>query len=165
VNSGGTSGNTGDGGAATSATMSAPEGLLVYQGQLLVASAGGDVIRAVDLTTRIITRWAGTGASSSTGDGLHRLTATFNGPHALVRLPDDSVLVAQFSGCRIWRITADGVARQFAGTGGSCTSSGNGGSGLLAALWSPVAVVADNSTGSTVVYWTEYHGNRVRRAD
>jgi hypothetical protein len=160
ANTAGTASDTGDGGAATAATLDRPEGLLVYNGDtLLVACQSAHVIRAINLNTRVITRWAGTGTASSTGDGLDKLAATFNFPHGLAVLPDNSLLIVQNGGCRIARVTAAGVVRLFAGTG-TCSSTGNGGSALSATLFGPVGVAVDNSTGT--VYWGEIDGNRVR---
>jgi DNA-binding beta-propeller fold protein YncE len=160
VNAAGTVGSAGDGGAALAATLNGPNGLLVYNGDtLLVAEMGGDVIRAVDLNTRTITRWAGTGSAGATVDGIHRLAAMLNNPHGLAVLPDNSVLIASYGVCRIVRVTAAGVTRLFAGAG-TCSSTGNGGSALSATLHGPVGVAVDNSTGT--VYWGELGGHRVR---
>jgi hypothetical protein len=167
VNAAGTAVSAGDGGAALSATLNSPNGVLLYNGDtLLVAEMGGDVIRAVDLVTRIITRWAGTGAGGATVDGIHRLAAMLDSPHGLALLPDNSVLIASYAGCRVIRITAAGVTRLFAGTG-TCTSTGNGGSALSATLHGPTGIAVDNSTatsasGVATVYWAEFAGHRVR---
>jgi hypothetical protein len=165
VNSAGTSGDTGDGGAAISATLSSPEAVALYGDQLLlVASAGASVIRAIDLTTRIITRWAGTGTASSTGDGLDKLSATFNGPAGLAVLPNGDVLVTQYTACRVTRITAAGIVRPFAGTG-TCSSTGDGSSALSATVNNPVFVAVgspDAATNVTQVFVADNAGQRVR---
>jgi hypothetical protein len=161
VNAAGTAGSTGDGGAATSARMNQPNGMVVYQGALLlVAETGAHVIRAVHLQTRVITRWAGTGTAGSAGDGLDKLAAAFNVPYGMAALPNGDVLVASFGACRVIRITATGVMRSFAGAGG-CTTTGDGSSALSATINGPVGVTVDNSTGTTVVYIAEYTGQRV----
>jgi hypothetical protein len=145
-----------------SALMNQPNGIIVYQDALLlVASAGGDVIRAVDLATRIITTWAGTGTASSTGDGLDKLAASFHTPIGIAALPNGDVLVSQFDGCRVTRITPAGIVRSFAGSG-TCSSTGDGASALTATITNPNGVVVDNSTGIVVVYIADYNGNRVR---
>jgi hypothetical protein len=163
VNTAGTAGSTGDGGAATSAQLSEPEGLLIHPGGglLLIMDRASHKIRAVDLATRIITTWAGTGVASSTGDGLDKLAATFNLPIGIAALPNGDVLVGQFSGCRVTRITPAGIVRPFAGTG-TCSTTGDGGSALAATLSSPVGVTVDNSTGTVVVYIADYNIQRVR---
>jgi hypothetical protein len=159
VNSAGTSGVTGDGGAAVSARLNYPNGLLVYGGSLLIADQISHVVRAVDLSSRIITRWAGTGTASSTGDGLDKLSATFNNPFGLA-VVDGNVLVAQNTGCQVTRITPAGVVRRFAGSGTCSPSNGDGSSALSANVNTPVAMAYDNSTGT--VYVAEYNGHKVR---
>jgi hypothetical protein len=164
VNGAGTAGSTGDGGAALSATLHYPEGLLIHPGGglLLVAEQLGHVIRAVHLQTRVITRWAGTGTAGSSGDGLDKLAAAaLDKPHSMVVLPDNSILVSSFAGCRLVRITADGVVRQFAGTG-TCSTTGDGGDALSATLNGPVQLTLHNTSTGTMVYWGEYMGHRVR---
>jgi hypothetical protein len=145
--------------------LSEPEGLLVHPdgGLLLIVDRANNRIRAVDLATRIITTWAGTGAATSTVEGLDKLAATFNLPIGIAALPSGDVLVLQHGGCRVTRITPAGIVRPFAGTG-TCSSTGNGGSALAATVNAPktVAVAVDNSTGATTVYITEYSGHRVR---
>jgi hypothetical protein len=163
VNSAGTSGVTGDGGAAVSARLNQPNGLVVYGGSLLVADQISSVIRAVDLSSRIIMRWAGTGTASSTGDGLDKLAATFHYPYGLALLPDGSVLMAQFGGCQVTRITPAGVVRRFAGSGTCSPSNGDGSSAVAANVHGPVAMAYDNSTGT--VYMTEYDGHKVREGE
>jgi trimeric autotransporter adhesin len=161
ANSAGTAGSTGDGGAAVSALLNQPNGMVVHQDAvLLVVETGAHVIRAIDLTTRIITRWAGTGTASSTGDGLDKLSATFSGLYGIAALPNGDVLVASYGGCRVTRITAAGIVRPFAGTGG-CTTTGDGSSALSATINRPVGVAVDNSTGVTTVYITDNDGHRV----
>jgi hypothetical protein len=165
VNAAGTAGSAGDGGAALSATLSLPEGLLVVGGVLLIAERSGHVIRAVDLSTRIITRWAGTGvAGAVTGDGLDKLAAPLNAPLGLAMLPGDGgVLVAQYSLCRVTRITPAGIVRLFIGAG-SAASNGDGGSALAANIWGPVSVALAANTsgdGQVAVYISEYDSHKV----
>jgi hypothetical protein len=160
VNSAGTAGGSGDGGAAVSARLNQPNGVLVYGGSLLVVDQVSHVVRAVDLSSRIITRWAGTGTASSTGDGLDKLAATFNHPFGIA-LVDANVLIAQNVGCQVTRITPAGVVRRFAGSGTCSPSNGDGSSALSANVNTPVAMAYDNSTGT--VYIAEYNAHKVRK--
>jgi len=140
-----------------SARLASPEGVLVYGDVLLVTESGG--LLAIDLQTRILTRWAGTGTAGVTGDGLFRLSTSFDTPHGLAVLPDNSVILAQYNGCRIGRITTSGVARRLVGTG-TCSVTGNGGSALSATVDNPVGLAVGDSSGTTWVYWADT--NRVR---
>jgi sugar lactone lactonase YvrE len=72
-------GYTGDGGAATSATLNGPRGLAVdIAGNLYIADTGNDVIRKITSSTGIITTVAGNGQGGSSGDGGPALSASFN---------------------------------------------------------------------------------------
>jgi hypothetical protein len=162
VNTAGTAGFTGDGGAATSAQLSSPEGLLIHPdgGLLLIVDRANHRIRTVDLATRIITTWAGTGSPGFTGDGLDKLAATFNMPIGIAALPDGDVLVVQHAGCRVIRITPAGIVRPFAASG-TCTSTGDGGSALTATVNNPAGVAVANNTGEVIVYVADWGGRRV----
>jgi hypothetical protein len=136
--------------------------LVVYgSNTLLVADRGNHVIRAVDLSTRIITRWAGTGTAGSTGDGGDKLMAAFNNPISIALLPTADLLVTDANGCRVRRISAGGVVRLFAGTG-MCSSTGDGGSALSATLNWPHGLHVYTGGGDVVVYVADLTGNRVR---
>ncbi len=66
----GTSGFSGDGGQATSAQLGAPSALLHDGGtRLFIADSGNFRVRVVDLTTGIITTFAGNGFELPSGDG------------------------------------------------------------------------------------------------
>jgi hypothetical protein len=143
--------------------LNSPEGLVIHPSgeSLLIADRTNHVVRAVDLVTRTITRWAGTGTAASTGDGIDRLAASLNEPHGLARLPDGSVLISQFGGCRVTRITSAGITRQFAGTG-TCATGAEGISALASQVGWPTAIAIDNSTGAGVtVHWADYQTQRV----
>lgn len=66
----GTAGYSGDGGAASTARLNNPSGLCIHNGYLYVCDASNFVIRRINLTTGIITLFAGTpGQSGFSGDG------------------------------------------------------------------------------------------------
>ena len=79
----GQSGSSGDGGQATSAKLSFPDGMaLDSQGDLFFADSGTNRIREVNLSTGVITTVAGTGAFGSTGDGGQATSARLFGAMA-----------------------------------------------------------------------------------
>ena len=83
----GTLGYAGDGGPATLAKMDEPQGMdFDSHGDLYVTDSDNHVVRKINMTTGIITTFAGTGAVGYTGDG---------GPATLASLSDepDGVLV------------------------------------------------------------------------
>jgi hypothetical protein len=59
----GTGNNTGDGGLATAATLNGPSGMVVVGGVLYVADRFNHRIRAINLSTNIITPFAGNGSN------------------------------------------------------------------------------------------------------
>ncbi len=80
----GVAGNSGDGGPAILARMRTPTDVALAPGNVLyVADYRSHVIRRIDLSTGIITRYAGTGYAGYTGDMGPALDATFNYPQNL----------------------------------------------------------------------------------
>lgn len=73
---------SGDGGVATSATLSDPYDVEVDDSGnfLYIADQGNERIRRVDLTTNIITTVAGTGSANFSGDGGLATAAELDGP-------------------------------------------------------------------------------------
>jgi trimeric autotransporter adhesin len=66
----GNSGYTGDGGSATSATLSLPQGVAVDRsGNLFIADTYNNVVRRVDAASGVIMTVAGNGSSGFGGDG------------------------------------------------------------------------------------------------
>ncbi len=65
----GTDGYSGDGGPATSAELSAPEGVALNgSGDLLIGDSNNSVVREVNLKTGVITTVAGNGTAGDSGD-------------------------------------------------------------------------------------------------
>src|SRR5712691_406863 len=74
----GTSGFSGDGGLATSASLSFPvDVVLDSAGNLFIADQGNRRVRRVDTATRTITTLAGNGSAGFSGDGGQATNATF----------------------------------------------------------------------------------------
>ncbi len=80
----GTASYSGDGGQATSATINAPTGIVVDSGgNVYFADQGNTRVRKITASTGIITTYAGTGASSFSGDGAQATSAALFGPSGL----------------------------------------------------------------------------------
>jgi trimeric autotransporter adhesin len=80
----GTTGSSGDGGAATAAKFDYPAGLAIdAAGNLYIACYGNHKIRKVDMATGIITTVVGTGTSGSSGDGGAATAAEIEYPTGL----------------------------------------------------------------------------------
>ena len=76
----GSPGSSGDGGQATSALLNNPFVSVWYSGNLFIADAANNKIRKVDLTTGIITTYAGTGTAGFSGDNGQATSAKLNNP-------------------------------------------------------------------------------------
>ncbi len=79
----GTSGYSGDGGSATAAQIGFPQSLVLAAGRLFIADYIQNVVRAVDLTSGVISTFAGTGTAGSSGDGGPAGSARLTMPVAL----------------------------------------------------------------------------------
>jgi sugar lactone lactonase YvrE len=128
-------GFSGDGGPATQAQLSDPDGLFVDSaGRLLIADAGNNRIRCV-LPDGTIWTVAGNGDTGYTGGGVPALEATLDYPGLLCAGPDNSVFVlGSWSGRLFQLVPVQGVP---------------------VAYGAPSAVVVD---GRVVVSWTARGG-------
>lgn len=154
----GVGGFAGDGGAATSARIFVPYGLVVdSQGNLFIADTGNDRIRKVD-TAGIITTWAGTGVSGFTNGAA--ASAKFNAPLGLAIDSADSLYVVDFGNNAIRKI-AGGMVSTVVGTGAG-GFTGDGAAATSATLNAPRAVVVD---AANKLYIADTGNHRVRQVD
>lgn len=158
----GVSGSSGNGGLATSATINSPYGVAVSLDGMKVYLQESNVIRMVDVTTGIITAYAGTGATGSAGDGGPATSATLNNPRKMTVHPfTGDLLFADNSNNKIRVISASTqVITTFAGTGGA-GSGGDTGHCMSAQFNGPWDVDVDHTTGD--VYVMDANNNKVRR--
>jgi hypothetical protein len=115
----GTSGNAGDGGAATSATLTQISGIAVDASGNVYLTSYANSIRKID-TSGVITRYAGVyGSSSHTGDGGLATSASFKN---LWNIGIDSIgdmYIPERTGSTIRKITAaTGIVTTIAGADG-----------------------------------------------
>ena len=102
---GGAGGFSGDGSPATTAQLSAPQGVAVdADGNLFLADNFNARIRRVDAVTGIITTVAGTGTPGFFGDGGPGLSAQFNNPVGLAVDADGILYIADAFNFRIRRL-------------------------------------------------------------
>ena len=136
-------GYSGDNGPATSATLNTPEGLaLDPSGNLYIADTKNHVIRKVDLSTGLISTYAGTAAPGYSGDGGLALAAQLNGPWGLATDPLGNLFVADLNNNRVRRVTTAGVITTVVGTGTTDVAA-DGLSGPATSINNPAAVVVD----------------------
>ena len=96
----GTSGYSGDNGPATSAKLATPWGLALNSAGtvLYIADRDNNAIRAVNLTTGIITTVAGTGTFGSTGDNGPATAAGLSSPRSVAVDASGNVFIADTLG-------------------------------------------------------------------
>jgi hypothetical protein len=129
----GQSGNIGDGGPATLASLDNPIGLWVMpDGSVYVASS--DRIRLIDPNGNI-SLFAGGG--TSTQDGVSRLNAQFGYVAQMAMGPDGSLYFCDFTKNNIRKISPQGIVTTVAG-GGKLAPSSTPVPALQAALSGPV---------------------------
>ena len=138
-----------------SATFSHPSGVAVdSSGNLYVADYSGHRIRKIQ--GGFVSTLAGSGvAGYANGVGT---SASFNAPFGIAFNPvDNSLVVAEYSGNRIRRVTLDGRVSLIAGTG---TAGDADGAGDVAQFRNPAGVVVDSNG---VIYVSESSGHRIRK--
>jgi hypothetical protein len=136
--------NNGDGGPATSATLSSPGGIRTdISGNLYIADTNHNVVRRVDANTGVITTIAGTGASGYSGDGGLATSAKISAPYDVALDPSGNLFIADYSNNVVRRVDANtGLMTTVAGKG-SCGNSGGGVPATSAVMCQPSAVVVD----------------------
>jgi len=156
----GTTGYTGDGGAATSARLSGPQGLvLAANGDLYIADTGNNVIRRVTAATGVITTFAGTGTAGFLGDGGVATSARLNAPESVSISASGELYIADAGNNRIRRVSTGGTITTVAGTG-TAGAAGDGGLPTAAQLNSPHGIAV--STSGTY-YISDRVNNEIRR--
>lgn len=138
------SGSSGDGGPATAALLNRPQGMnLDAAGNIYFADEQNNAVRKINVSTGIISRVAGTGSASFTGDGGAATAATLKYPKDVVVDADGNVFIADHSNHRIRKVNSAGIISTIAG-GATFGSTGNGGMANAALLKSPYALTIDN---------------------
>ncbi len=128
-------GFAGDGGPATDARLTGPQGVaLAPGGATIIADTGNNVVRRV-APDGIITTIAGDVNQGFSGDGGPAVAAELNAPTAVATLADGSVLVADTGNDRVRRIAPGGIITTVAGS--TRGLSGDGGLAIAAQLNSP----------------------------
>ncbi|MBU6402521.1 MAG: hypothetical protein KGS61_19545, partial [Verrucomicrobia bacterium] len=155
----GQQGFSGDGGAATNASLNSPSGVAVDgAGNLFLADVGNNRIRKVG-TNGMMTTVAGNGRSGYSGDRSAATSATLNGPCAVAVDGSGNLLIADQRNYRIRRVAPDGIIVTVAGNG-RLGISGDGGPATNASLASPNSVAVDSSGN---LFIADLGNNRIRQ--
>jgi hypothetical protein len=157
----GTYGFSGDGGPATSATLSTPVGVAVdLTGNLYIADQLNQRIRKVD-TSGTITTVAGNGAGGFSGDGGQAASSSLCYPASLVTDAAGDLYISDSCNQRIRKVDTSGTITTVAGNGGN-GFSGDGGPATSASMSGPYGITFD-STGN--LYFVDQGNNRIRKID
>ncbi|MBV8833468.1 MAG: hypothetical protein JO108_30085 [Acidobacteriaceae bacterium] len=150
----GTGGYSGDGGPATSATLTGPRGLAVDgSGNVLICDAGNNVIREVKISSGVITTVAGTASSSGgfSGDGGPAVNAQLKGPYGIVVNASGDLFISDTGNARIRKVgnvggqlTSASVITTYAGTG-QVGFAGDGGAAAAAQFNQPIGLAVDSA--------------------
>ena len=151
----GYTGYSGDGGSATSAELYSPTLLaLDHAGNLYIADVGNDTVRAVNLTSGVITTCAGNPTATSEGDGGPATAASIGYVNGLAVDASNNLYIASATFGTIRMVNAGtGVISTLAGTGSSSypnTGIGDGGP-ASSAVFNSLSGLAFDASGDLYV--------------
>jgi len=139
---GGTSGQLGDGGLATAASLSYPAGVAVDSaGDLYISDSDDSRIRKVEAATGVITTVAGTGISGNSGDGGLALNAEIGSFQGIVLDGNGDLYFSD--GYVIRRVDATTSIISTVAGDGYFAFGGDGGAATMAELNSPQGLALD----------------------
>jgi sugar lactone lactonase YvrE len=155
----GIDGYAGDGGPATRAHLSYPEGVLVdASGDVYFCDVGTHHVRKVSARSGIITTVAGNGEKGFSPDDVPAIESRLWSPGRLAIDQDGGLLIADIGNARVRRVDrATGLMRTVAGSG----DIGDGGLARDAIMAVPGDVVYYHDQ----LYVADYGNRRVRRVD
>lgn len=150
-----------DGGPATSASLSSPQGIAADAQDLYIADTNNCRVRRVASAT--ISTVAGTGACGYGGDNGAAFAANLNRPHGLTVTSTGALYIADTDNCRV-RLISGATIVTVAGMGtgisyGGCGYAGDGGLATVALADRPFDVVLDAAGNS---YVSDNFNDRVR---
>jgi len=157
----GIAGYSGDGGAATNASLDDPDAVAVDQfGNLFIADLGNNCIRRVDING-IITTVAGNGSAAYSGDGGAATNASLDDPYGVTVDASGNLFIADTFNSRVRKVDTNGIITTVAGTG-SAGYSGDGGAATNANLDQPYGVAVD---GLGNLFIADLGNNCIRKAN
>lgn len=154
----GVAGHTGDGAAATAATLDSPTCVRVDPaGNIYIADRYNNCIRMVD-TDGVINNFAGDGSNGFGGDGGSATAAQLAHPYGIALDKNGNLYIADEENQRIRRVNTSGIIKTIAGSG-TLSFCGDGGDPLQACLNHPKGVAVDDAGN---VYIADAFNNRIR---
>jgi hypothetical protein len=150
---------TGDGSAATSASVSIVSGVLVDSaGNIYIGDYDNNAIRKVS-PAGIISTIAGNGTAGFNGDGGPASAALLNAPLKLTFDREGNLLFSDFLNQRVRKISTTGIISTIAGTG-TAGYNGDGIAATNAELDEPSGLAVDTAGN---IYIADYANFRVRK--
>ena len=157
----GISGFSGDGGAATDASLYGPESISTDgSGNLYIADTKNHRIRKVD-PSGIITTVAGASFDGFSGDGGPATGESLDSPSGVFADGSGNLYIADTKNHRIRKVDPSGIITTVAGNGTE-GFTGDGGAATDASLDSPNSVFVD---GSGHLYIADWGNQRIRKMD
>jgi len=160
----GSSGFSGDDGAASRAGMIEPNGLALdpEQRRLFITDVADHRVRVVDLASEMIWTFAGTGEAEHSGDGDPATAAGVHGARAVKVAADGTVYILERQGSTLRAVEPHtGIITTVAGTGDRAYG-GDDGPALAATFNAPKELAIDRE-GNLLIVDTENH--LIRRID
>jgi len=157
----GVAGFSGDGGPANQAQFRMPHSIAFdATGNLLVCDIGNSRVRAIDMTSNVITTFAGTGERRAAPDEGPLDGAPLNGPRSMDTDANGNIYLVLREGNAVFRIDARRRLQRIAGTGAT-GYAGDGGPALQATFNGPKGIAfGDNS-----LYIADTENHVIRRVD
>ena len=158
----GTAGYSGNGGAATAATLHNPQGIAVDQyANIYVSEAGNNVVRKITASSGMISTVAGNGTIGYSGNGGNATGAQLDGPAGIAVDAFGDIYVADYYNNVVRMVDTNGIINNFAGTS-AVGNTGDGGAAASATLHTPSGV---SVFGHGNVYISDQGNNVVRVVD
>ena len=152
-------GNSGDGAAASLATMETPVDVTVDpQGNVYFADQDAAVIRKIT-PAGIISTVAGNGTTGFSGDGGPPTKAVLGSPYSVTLDSAGNVYISDFGNHRIRKVDTSGTITTIAGEGSSAPNAGDGGPPTSANVL-PAGVAFDTAGN---YYIADFGNNRIRK--
>lgn len=157
-----TSGHSGDGGPATSASLFLPKGMAVDgHGNLFIADTANNRIRKV-LANGHISTVAGDGQAGNGGDNGPAIRASLDLPQGVAVDAAGTIYIADTNNHRIRKVGLDGVMTTVVGARGKAKFDGDGGLGRSASVNGPAGLAVD-ALGN--LYIADQFNHRIRKLD
>jgi hypothetical protein len=158
VGGNGTQGYSGDGGQATNAELSAPNGVAFdTAGNMYIADESNNLIRKVS-PGGIISTVAGTGTLGYSGDGGQATNAALYNPWIVIADVSGNLYISDATNNRVRMVNTSGIITTVAGNG-TQGYSGDGGQATDAALYYPSGIAFDASGN---LFIADSHNERIR---